>query len=98
MIENDYNIISKNAFIKKRNDIDVSHFEKINCNLLNYIYNNIENKEKVVAVDGSQLNFLKSLKDHFKVNKHKTYTSRLLSYLYDVDLQITMNYQILLIE
>ncbi len=28
MIENDYNKISKNAFVKKRNDIDVSHFEK----------------------------------------------------------------------
>lgn len=94
IIDNDYDNISKNAFIKKRDDIDISHFEKINSNLLNYIYNDVGVKERLIAVDGSQLNFLKSLDTHFKLNKHETYTYGLLSCLYDVDLQIPINYEL----
>jgi hypothetical protein len=94
IIDDNYDNISKNAFIKKRNDIDNIFFNNINTNLINFIYQEINNKERFIAVDGSELTFLKSLDSHFKLNKHNTYTTGLVSCLYDVDLQIPINYQL----
>ncbi len=44
--------------------------------------------------DGSELTFLKSLQTHFEINKHNTYTTGLISCLYDVELQIPINYKL----
>jgi len=96
LIENTYNDISKNAFIKKRNDLSIEHFETINDHLIKFIYNDLSspNKERYLAVDCSNLCFLYSLNEHFKPNKHNTYTNGCLSCLYDVDLQIPINYNL----
>lgn len=96
LIENTYKNISKNAFVKKRNNLSIEHFDTINNNLIKFIYNDLSNlnKERFLAVDCSNLCFLYNLKDHFKPNKHNTYTNGCLSCLYDIDLQIPINYNL----
>ncbi len=56
IIDDDFDNISKNAFIKKRNDIDNSHFDTVNTNLLNFLYDNVnyKNKERLIAVDSQE--------------------------------------------
>ena len=89
ILNNDIGEISKNAFVKKRSDIDSSYFNNVNCELLKFIYNNIPiNKNRLIAVDGSQLNFLYSIstKSKFKCDKNKNYTIDYLSSLHDIEL------------
>ena len=83
---------SKASIIKKRNKICFSEFVNLNNALLNCIYN--DSKVRYVAVDGSQLNFIKNLKNQFEINKHKTYCSGLLSSLFDIDKKIPINYSL----
>ena len=75
--------ISKNAFVKKRNDLSIKHFESINDNLINYIYNDLSlnNKPRYLSIDCSHLCFLSKLSNDFKSNKHDTYTNGCLSCL-----------------
>jgi hypothetical protein len=88
--------ISKNAFVKKRNDLQVKHFDFINNNLIKFIYKDLslDNKSRFLSVDSSNLYFLNKLCDDFKSNKHNTYTTAHLSCLFDVDLQIPVNYNL----
>ena len=75
LIDNTYSDISKNAFIKKRNDISIEHFESINNNLINFIYNDTDLKNKKgrnIAIDCSNLCFLNKLNSDFKPNKYNT--------------------------
>lgn len=97
IIDKSYNNISKNAFVKKRNDLSIDLFININDNLLNYVYNDINahnlNKERFIGIDGTNMIFLSELSnDGFKSNKHDTYTKGIISCLYDVDNQIPINY------
>ena len=97
IIDKSYNNISKNAFVKKRNDLSIDLFTNTNSNLLNYVYNDINsynlNKERLIGIDGTNMNFLSELSDDgFKPNKHSTYTKGIISCLYDVDNQIPINY------
>lgn len=94
--ENTYKDITKNAFIKKRNDLSVKHFEFVNNELLKYIYKDLEisNKPRYLSIDSSNLCFLSKLSNDFKSNKHNTYTNGHLSCLYDIDLQIPVNYNL----
>ena len=91
-----YSEISKNAFIKKRNDLPIEHFENINNKLINYIYNDLSlnNKPRYLSIDASNLHFLSKLNDDFKPNKHNTYTNGCLSCLFDINLQIPINYNL----
>ena len=88
--------ITKNALIKKRNDLSIKHFESINNNLINYIYKDLalDDKPRYLSVDVSHLCFLSKLKEDFKLNKHSTYTNGSLSCLFDIDLQIPINYNL----
>ena len=97
IIDKSYSNISKNAFVKKRNDLSIDLFTNTNNNLLNYVYNDIYsynlNKERLIGIDGTNMNFLSELSnDGFKSNKHDTYTKGIISCLYDVDNQIPINY------
>ena len=97
IIDKSYNNISKNAFVKKRNDLSIYLFININDNLLNYVYNDINahnlNKERFIGIDATNMIFLSELSnDGFKSNKHDTYTKGIISCLYDVDNQIPINY------
>lgn len=96
---------SYQAFVKKRNTININIFNNINDNLINSIYKHIHNDNnynykfkindnyyRLVACDGTQLNFLYSLNDYLKANKHNTYTHANLSCLFDVELKIPINY------
>lgn len=96
---------SYQAFVKKRNNVDIKIFVDINNKLINSLYKHIcDDKNynykfkindiyyRLVACDGSQLNFLYSLNDNLKANKHNTYTYGNLSCLYDVELKIPINY------
>ena len=95
LIENTYDNISKNAFIKKRNNLSIEHFIDINEQLVKYIYNDLnKNKGRLISVDCSNLCFLNKLSDDFNSNKHNTYTNGCLSCLFDVDLQIPINYNL----
>lgn len=96
---------SYQAFVKKRNNIDITIFNDINNKLINSFYQHVD-KDKIInykfkindtyyrliACDGSQLNFLYSLNDNLKANKHNTYTYANLSCLFDVELKIPINY------
>lgn len=91
-----YDDISKNAFIKKRNDLSITDFESINNDLIKYIYNDlsINNKPRYLSIDASHLCFLSKLNNDFKPNKHNTYTNGCLSCLFDIELQIPINYNL----
>ena len=96
---------SYQAFVKKRNNVDISVFNNINNKLISSLYKHIDIDKnnnykykinntfyRLIACDGSQLNFLYSLHDNLKANKHNTYTYANLSCLFDVELQIPINY------
>ena len=98
---------SYQAYVKKRNNIKIDTFDNINQKLINSIYKHIDDDKnnnykfynnnkyyRLIACDGSQLNFLYSLNDKFKSNKHNTYTYANLSCLYDVELKIPIDYMI----
>jgi len=55
---------------------------------------NVDKKYRIISVDGSQLNFINSLKSDFKANKNDTYSYANLSCLFDVDLKIPISYVI----
>ena len=87
-ITNELNTIEKKGY---------ELFTNTNNNLLNYVYNDINsynlNKERLIGIDGTNMNFLSELSnDGFKSNKHDTYTKGIISCLYDVDNQIPINY------
>lgn len=94
--EDTHNDISKNAFVKKRNDLAINYFENINNDLIKFIYKDLafDNKPRYLSVDSSNLYFLSKLSEDFKSNKHNTYTTGHLSCLFDIDLQIPINYNL----
>ena len=104
---NEANDVSYQAYVNKRNNFNISTFENINNIFLSSLYKHIESDEhnnnkfkykikntfyRLIACDGSQLNFLYSLNNKLKSNKHNTYTYANLSCLYDVELKIPINY------
>jgi len=102
---NESNDSSYQAFVKKRNNIGINIFNDINNKLINSLYKHIDDDKnydykfknnntnyRLVACDGSQLNFLYSLNENLKPNKHNTYTYANLSCLFDVELKIPINY------
>lgn len=54
----------------------------------------MENEPKYLSVDLSNLYFLNKLSDDFKSNKHNIYTTAHLSCLFDINLQIPINYNL----
>lgn len=80
-IEN-YIKISKSAVIQKRtSNSDI--LTKLNDKLISYIYH--DNKPRIIAVDGSQINLPKELhKNGFKLSENKGYSVGHISGLYDI--------------
>jgi len=102
-------LVSYQAHLNKRKNIDISVFQDINTKLINCYYehiindyntNNNLNKKLInefgrkISCDGSQLNFLFSLSSDFYSNKHNTYSYANLNCLYDIDNKIPISYVI----
>ena len=88
------NVTSQSIF-KKYKSIDVNDINNLNIDLLNHIYYPADkNKIRFIAVDGSQLNIIKNIisKNEFCLSNSKQYRTCLLSSLFDVDLNIPINY------
>jgi hypothetical protein len=97
IIDNIIPNISKTAFIIKLSLIDHTYFLKINNIIIEYFYNivsknNTVKKYRFIAIDGSQINFKKSLQNHFKLSKNKNYSFATLSCLFDIELDFPINY------
>jgi len=52
---------TKTSIIKKKKNIPINTFHDLSNDVLNYIYKSIQNKPKLVAIDGTQINFPYSL-------------------------------------
>jgi hypothetical protein len=91
---NENNNVSSQAYINKRKKINIENLNNINIELIKsfYLHLNIYNNERLIAVDGTQLNFLYSLNDKFNVSSNNNYTYTYLSCLYDVNMKIPINY------
>lgn len=84
--------VSKTALIKKKQNIPIDLLTNINESLINHIYD--DNKIRYIAVDGTQINLHKKLKDSYDISKNKEYCSALVSSLIDVDTKIPINYSV----
>lgn len=84
--------ISASGFKKKRDIMTSNDLISINNTFLNLIYKN--NKQRILAVDGTRLKCLKAMhNDGFKfASTNKTYTHCAISGLYDTDSNIVINY------
>lgn len=101
IIDNVITDVSKTAFILKLKSIDYTYFIKINDMVINFFYNiikqnnndnNQKHKKRLIAIDGSKVNFKKSLNNEFKLSNNKNYTTANISCLFDIDLKIPINY------
>jgi hypothetical protein len=101
IIDNVITDVSKTAFILKLKSIDYTYFIKINDMVINFFYNiikqnnndnNHKHKKRLIAIDGSKVNFKKSLNNEFKLSNNKNYTTANISCLFDIDLKIPINY------
>ena len=81
------------AFIIKKNKIDSKYFLNLNNSLIECIY---DDKERLLAVDGSTLNLSKKFNNYnFPfASKKKTYCKGYLSCLFDVYNKIPINYHL----
>ena len=100
------NVDSKN--VDSKDSLDIVNIDNVdNVNNINNIdsksiidnkkninKDNIDKKYRIISADGSQLNFINSLKSDFKANKNNTYSYANLSCLFDVDLKIPISYVI----
>jgi hypothetical protein len=88
--------VSNTAIINRRKLIDVNDFQTINENMLKLIYKS--DRRRIIAVDGSQLNFIKNIIEsngsNFDLSKSKQYRSGLLSSLIDIENNIPINFSL----
>lgn len=85
---NEYTCAKKDAFIKKRLNIKHNIFDDISNELLNYYHCNFDLKKfknyQVFSVDGTFVDLSKNIqKEGYKLTKNNTYSSSLISGLYD---------------
>lgn len=87
--------VSKNALVKYKNNINYRLFDELNNRLLDYIYNN--NNKRVFAVDSTIITLFKSLeKDSFSVSRNGNYCTAMISTLFDIDMEMPINYNLVL--
>ena len=81
---------------KKKNKIDNNLFLKLNNNILNDIYKNVNKNNRYILVDGSHVTMYKELDKYgFKYgSKKKTYTKCKISGIKDYNNNIPINYKI----
>jgi hypothetical protein len=91
---------TKSAFVQQKNKIESRLFEHINNSLLNNIYNNnkllLQNppNRRIVAVDGSQINFYNCDALELPLSNNGQYRKGILSAMFDVDTKIPINYML----
>jgi hypothetical protein len=82
---------STQSIINYKNNIHYEYFNKLNDDLLSFIYRNTSNR--ILAVDGTRISLLKLLsKDGFKLSRSKNYCTALISTIFDVKREIPINY------
>ena len=85
--------VSTCALIKYKNGIHNTYFNEINKNMISFIYEG--QKNRIIAVDGTYINLLKSLiNDGFKLSRNGNYCISLISTLFDVEREIPINYKL----
>lgn len=86
--------ISTRALIKYKNGIYYSYFRKLNDGLINYIYKDDTHK-RLLAADGINIFLHKLLEDFdFKVSRNKNYCTALIGTLFDIELEMPINYML----
>jgi len=84
---------TKTAIIKKRKNIPIYIFHDLNNDVLNYIYKSFQNKPKLVAIDGTQINLPYSLRlEGFPLSANKSMCIGKISALYDIENNFIINY------
>ena len=85
--------VSKKSLIINKNKINITAFENINIDMINYIYKNITHR--IIAVDCTHLALLIKLNAFgYKLSKNKLYCKALISCLFDVEREIPINYSL----
>lgn len=80
------------SLIKYKNKIDCSYFNNINDILLDHVYGNYNDK-RLIAVDGTHIALNKTLHEYnYKLSRNSHYFSVLISTLFDVILEMPINY------
>ena len=90
------NDITTSAFKNKLISLDYKYLLNINNDFINFYYKqfNLINVRRIIAIDGSGIQLLYSLKSDFKANSSKTYTTGYISNLYDIDNNIPIAFDI----
>ena len=96
---NGHKKVSNQAINNRRKNMDITLIDDINNNMLDLIYtshkNTKKNKGRRIAVDGSQINLNKNLRnDDFILAKNKEYCKAKLGSLYDIDNRVPINYHL----
>ena len=90
------NNISKSAFINKLMVFDYNYLLTFNNEFINFYYKqfNLTTIQRIIAIDGSEIQLLHSLNLHFKSNSINTYTTGFISNLYDIDNNLPIGFDI----
>lgn len=88
--------IEKNTFISRLEKLNPERIQQFNKSLINHYYSfyNIDKKNLFCSVDGSNIKFLASLSNYFKLNKNNLYTNGYLSCVFDIENKIPIYYDI----
>ena len=85
--------VSTRALINYKNNIHNTFFNKINNDLILFIYK--ECNHRIIAVDGTYVNLFKSLvNEGFNISRNKNYCISLISTLFDIEREIPINYRL----
>jgi len=85
--------VKTKTLIVRKNQIDTEHFEQLNNNLLDHIYDGC--KRRILAVDGTYIPLLKSLSNEgLRLSRNGNHCTTLISALFDVKRKIPINYRL----
>lgn len=89
----DFVPFTKTAIINKRKNIPSSIFYDLNNDFINFVYNSIGNKPRIVAIDGTQVNLPYPLRlEGFPLSANKSMCIGKISALYDIENNLIINY------
>jgi hypothetical protein len=84
---------STRSLVQYKNNIHNKFFNKINNDLLSFIYEKCE--RRILAVDGTYISLLKLLfNEGFSLSKSGNYCTALISTIFDVEREIPINYRL----
>lgn len=90
------NDVTQSAFVNKLILFDYNHLLKFNNDFIIFYYKqfNLTTNQRLIAIDGSEIQLLYSLNKYFKHNSLKTYTTGYISNLIDIDNNIPISFDI----